>query len=118
MMLTSMAAAGGHRVVASDAAAQAQAVPEWRYLIGFGLRNEVGAASTGCPSTCGMPCKRGYLTWESLASYDMMPSGKFRLECQSGFGTTHAACPHVGAGQVVASSCAWPQLQLPPAPLA
>ena len=27
--------------MASNAAAQAAAVPEWRYLIGLGLRNEV-----------------------------------------------------------------------------
>ena len=57
-MLDGMAAAGGHRVVASDAAAQAKAVPEWRYLIGFGLRNEVGAASRGCPRLCGMQRNR------------------------------------------------------------
>ncbi len=52
-------------MVASDAAAQAKAVPEWRYLIGFGLRNEVGAASRGCPSLCGMQCNRGYLISQS-----------------------------------------------------
>lgn len=36
--------AGCRRVVASDAAAQAAAVPEWRYLVGLGLRNEATLA--------------------------------------------------------------------------